>query len=82
MNVPDSTIRADLTRFLDEEEPAALDRACTLAAAQPVDIAALLSWVQNFRCDPALKAQALRSLRAALRLAVIPGAVCRPEPPQ
>lgn len=69
-----------LRRYLDEEAGAdALQQACALASREPVDIAALLDWLRDYRCDPARRTQAIRSLRAALRLPVIPGAVCRPD---
>lgn len=76
----DATVIALLRTWLDEEDPDGLDRACALAASQPVDVGALLGWLQAFRCDPARRRLALRSLRAALQLPAVPGAACRPAP--
>ncbi len=75
------SIQAALIRYLDFDEREGLEAACALAAHEPVDIAALLDWVQHYRCAPENRTQALRSLRAALGLKTIPGPVCRPTPP-
>lgn len=75
-----TAVIAPLRAWLDEEDETGLDRACALAAAGPVDIAALLGWVEGFRCDPQRRRQALRALRATLRLPAVPGPVCRPAP--
>jgi hypothetical protein len=42
-----------------------------------VDIATLLDWVQRYPASPALRAQAIASLRSALGLPLIPGPPCR-----
>lgn len=76
----DAEVIALLRAWLDEEQDDALDRACALAAARPVDVGALLGWVQAFRCSPQRRQQAVRALRAALRLPAIPGPACRPAP--
>lgn len=76
----DAAVIALLRAWLDEDDPSGLDRACALAAAEPVDVGALLDWVQAFRGDPQRRRQALRALRAALRLPAVPGPVCRPAP--
>ncbi|TJY62031.1 hypothetical protein E4T66_07265 [Sinimarinibacterium sp. CAU 1509] len=72
-----SAVTDALVQYLDWDDAAALDQACALASTQPLEINALLSWVATYRCDPALRAQATRSLRAALGLTGLPGAVCR-----
>lgn len=73
-------LTATLALYLDEEaDHEALNRACSLASAGAIDVAALFDWLQAYRCDPARRTQATRALRAALRLPVIPGAVCRPD---
>ena len=73
-------ITALLDRYFDEEEPGALEQACALAAAQPLDIDALLAWLRSCRAPPGPKDLATRRLRAALRLPAMPGAPCRPDP--
>ena len=79
--LPDALL-ISLARYLDEEDgPAALQDACAQVAAEPVDIAALLDWLQRYRCEPLRKTLATRALRAALRLPAIPGPVCRVDPP-
>lgn len=75
-----AAVLALLRGWLDEDDPSGLDRACALAAAEPVDVGALLGWVQAFRGDPERRRQALRALRAALRLPAVPGPACRPAP--
>lgn len=77
MSIADTQIRAALERYLDLDEQDGLDEACALAAQAPIDIAALLDWVQRYRCAPQNRARALTALRAALRLPVIPGPPCR-----
>lgn len=70
-----------LDRYFDDEEAAALEQACTMAAARPVAIDELLDWLRQRRAEPARKDLATRRIRAALRLPAMPGAVCRPDPP-
>lgn len=77
-----AAITEQLERWFDEGERAALDEAGRLAAAQPVDIDALLHWVDTVRGPgPEARDLARRALRFALGLRVVPGAVCRPTQP-
>jgi hypothetical protein len=73
-------VTAELETFFEDENRAALDRACKLAKEHPLDIAALLDWVRDYHADRDAKSLATRSLRAALGLPVIPGPVCRTQP--
>lgn len=69
-----------LRAWLDEEQDGAdaLQDACAALAAQAdLDIAALLDWLRDYRCDPQRRIRATRILRAALRLPAMPGPVCR-----
>ena len=78
--LPDALL-ASLARYLDEEDgPAALQDACAQVDAAPLDITALLDWLQRYRCEPLRKTLATRAMRAALRLPAIPGPVCRADP--
>ena len=79
-HAPLEDIIALLDRHFDEEDSSALEQACALAAAQPLDIDALLAWLRNCRAPPGPKDMATRRLRAALRLPAMPGAPCRPDP--
>lgn len=72
-------ITSELEAFFEGEDRAALERACVLARNHPLDIAALLDWLQNYRADRDAKSMATRLLRAALNLPVIAGPVCRPR---
>lgn len=72
-------IRMHLERYFDDADPGALDEACRTAAREPLDIAGLLEWVRQAPAEARLKDQALRALRAALRLPAMPGPVCRPH---
>ncbi|PPE73555.1 hypothetical protein C3942_12180 [Solimonas fluminis] len=73
-------IAALLERFLDEDDRAALEAACTAAAARRSDIDAPLRWLQSRRAPAGRKDLATRRLRAALRLPAMPGPPCRPDP--
>ena len=77
-----AAITEQLERWFDEGERAALDEAGRLAAEGPVDIEALLRWIDTVR-GPSAEARDLarRALRFALGLRVVPGAVCRATPP-
>jgi len=79
MSAPMSALQSELIRFLDDDQRSGLESACTLAKTEAVDIGELLDWVQRYRCAPDNRAQALRALRAALQMPVIPGPVCRPR---
>lgn len=74
-----SRVQTALVGFLDEDRDEDLALACRLAAEMPLDIAALLDWVQRYRCAPENRTRALRALRSALGLPAIPGPVCRPR---
>lgn len=78
-----AAVQATLAAFLDEDREEALEQACRMAAdAGRLDIAALLEWVQQYRCAPQNRSRALRALRAALRLPAMPGPVCRTPSPR
>lgn len=72
-----------LSLYLDEEEDGegALRRAGEWAGRHPVDIAALLEWVQRYPASRERRQRAQVVLRAALGLRLVPGPVCRPTPP-
>lgn len=85
MEAADANLPAELTAplsdYLDEEsDEAALRRAGEWARNNPVDIAALLEWVQRYPAARERKARAQVVLRAALGLRLVPGPVCRPLP--
>ncbi len=77
MTIPLTPLHAELIRFLDDDQRSGLESACARVKTQAVDIGELLDWVQRYRCAPENRAEALRALRAALQLPVIPGPVCR-----
>lgn len=71
-----------LADYVIDDEARALDAACAMAARVSVDVAALLAGLDALiarRADPARLQQARVRLRAALRLPLIPGPVCRVE---
>lgn len=79
MDAVNESLRRELSRYLDEGDWEALERGCDAVRAHPLDVDALLSWVQGFGAAPALESLALRRLRFALGLPVVAGPVCRPR---
>ena len=70
-----------LSLYLDkEEDEAALRRASAWVQSNTVDIAELFDWLQAYPADKARKSRAQVVLRAALKLPLVPGPVCRPTP--
>lgn len=81
MTDPTTVISDLIDLFLDEQDRAALEQACRLAASTPtLDMSELLRRVRTARAEQAVKAEALRRLRAALQLPAMPGPACRPQP--
>lgn len=67
--------------YLDEEDDEfALRRASTWVQSNMVDIAELFDWLQAYPADKLRKSRAQVVLRAALKLPLVPGPVCRPTP--
>ena len=76
-----STLTDLLSSYFDEEQDeAALRQAGTWLQANTVDIAALFDWLQTYPADKSRKSRAQVVLRAALKLPLVPGPVCRPTP--
>lgn len=76
-SVPDS-ITVPLAAYLDEEEGESSLRAAAQVAGQAAfDLAALFDWLHGYRADTQRKDRAEVVLRAALRLPLVPGPVCR-----
>lgn len=74
-------VQAHLRDWFEHEDAAALDAACALAQAQPVDVAALLRWIDaQSDAEAATRDLAQRRVRRALGLPMMPGAPCRPFP--
>lgn len=73
-------VTALVSRWLDDGDPEALTQACVLARSSPIDVDALLAWVNDHGADPNATELALRRLRFAIGLPVVPGPVCRPAP--
>ena len=70
-----------LSLYLDEEDDeAALRRVSAWVQSNTVDIAELFDWLQAYPADKARKSRAQVVLRAALKLPLVPGPVCRPTP--
>lgn len=80
MKPANAALEAILPRWLDDGEASALAEACALAKAQPVDVDALLRWVAGYGATAQATDLAIRRLRFALGLPVIPGPVCRVAP--
>jgi hypothetical protein len=70
-------IAAPLAAWLEERDNAALDQACAWAKAHPLDVGALLRWVNDYGADEETTSLALRRLRFAIGLPVIAGPACR-----
>lgn len=62
-----------LELFLEEDDKDALVQACKIAVAEKVDGKSLMDWLQHFRCDPAAKVVAMRTLRSTLKLPLLLG---------
>lgn len=77
---PTARVESALVAWLDDDDASALDAACRLAQALPVDVGALLAWVADYGAAPQPTELALRRLRFALGLPVVPGPVCRRSP--
>ncbi|TXH02900.1 MAG: hypothetical protein E6R07_13970 [Nevskiaceae bacterium] len=72
-------VQAHLRDWFENEDAAALDAVCALAQAQPVDVAALLRWIDaQSDVEATARDLALRRVRRALGLPMMPGAPCRP----
>lgn len=71
-------ITADLDRFFETADRAALDEACRVAAREVFEIDRLLAWLETAPADDAPKDLAVRRIRAAVGLPPLPGAACRP----
>lgn len=71
-------ITAALDRFFETADRAALDEACRVAASEVFDIDRLLAWLEAAPADEAPKDLAVRRIRAAIGLPLLPGAACRP----
>jgi len=71
-------LQALLIRHLDGEDDAAaaLSAACDVLRQQPVDVDALLTWVRDYRAEPARRSTALMALRRTLGLRPMAAAVC------
>ncbi len=70
-------VQAVLSPYLDDGDSAALERACAMARDNPVDVDALLVWIQDYGAAANLSALAERRLRFAIGLPVVAGPVCR-----
>lgn len=69
-----------LADYVIDDEADALDEACAMAANQPVKIDVLMAGLEALasqRADPIRLRHARMTLRAALQLPALPGAVCR-----
>ncbi|GAC1627485.1 MAG: hypothetical protein NVS9B10_16520 [Nevskia sp.] len=80
MNTANEDVTRLVARWLDDGDRSALAQACALAKATPVDVDTLLAWVRDHGAEPNAAELALRRLRFALGLPVVPGPVCRPAP--
>ena len=80
MNDPTAGVQAQLQIWLDDGQAAALDQACALAKAGAVDVNRLLSWLQDeVIAENTARDLAIRRIRRALGLPMMPGPVCRPN---
>lgn len=77
MAVDLATLHAHLAAWLDERDAAGLDAACAIAKREAVDVDALLSFVADYGAERETTQLALRRLRFAIGLPVVPGPVCR-----
>lgn len=81
MNDDTARVQAQLQAWFDDGRSAALDQACALAQAGAVDVNALLCWLQDDAiAEDAARDLAIRRIRRALGLPMMPGPVCRPNP--
>lgn len=80
MNNHNVDVQAQLQAWFDDGQAAALDQACALAQAGAVDVNALLSWLRDeVIAEEGARDLALRRIRRALGLPMMPGPVCRPS---
>lgn len=70
-------LHAHLAAWLDDGDAGRLDAACAIAAREAVDVDALLSFVEDYGAERPATERALRRLRFAIGLPVVPGPVCR-----
>lgn len=70
-------IHAALAAWFDDEDAAALSRACALAGQTALDVDRLLSWTRDYGGSQQATSLALRRLRFAIGLPVVAGPVCR-----
>lgn len=70
-------IHEALTAWFDDEDTAALNRACVLAGQAALDVDQLLSWTRDYGGSAQATSLALRRLRFAIGLPVVAGPVCR-----
>lgn len=75
-----ATLIEPFERWFDDGERAALDRACELAAVTPLDLPALLAWLESAPAPAEARRIAVSALRYRLGLPVVPGAPCRKGP--
>lgn len=74
-------IKTLLEEYFDTGDDAVLTRACAEAKNSATDIAELIRWLKDEAVsEPEWLDLATRRIRHALRLPMMPGAVCRPAP--
>lgn len=77
MAVDLAMLHEQLAAWLDDGDAAALDRACAIARAEPIEVDALLRFVADYGAPRETTQLALRRLRFAIGLPVVAGPVCR-----